>query len=242
MAAVGDSISTAFDACTVLTDCPEASWATGSDARVNSLALRLLGAPGVAERSWNLARAGARAAELPEQMTRAAGHRPGLVTVTVGANDACRPTPAMMTPVADFRVSVETALARLREDSPATQVYVTSVPDLKRLWATGRDNPASRDVWRLGVCGSMLAAPDDLGAAAERRRSAVRERVVAYNEVLKDVCARDERCMYDGGAVFDYRFGAGQLSPWDWFHPSVDGQARLADIAYGNVTSPGTRA
>ncbi|MCH0543481.1 SGNH/GDSL hydrolase family protein [Streptomyces sp. MUM 203J] len=242
VAAVGDSISRAFDACTVLTDCPEASWATGSDARVNSLALRLLGAPGVAERSWNLARSGARAAELPEQMARAAGHRPGLVTVTVGANDACRPTPALMTPVADFRVSVETALARLREDSPATQVYVTSVPDLKRLWATGRDNPASHDVWRLGVCASMLAAPDDLGAAAERRRAAVRERVVAYNQALRDVCARDRRCMYDGGAVFNYRFGESQLSPWDWFHPSVDGQARLADIAYRNVTAPGTRA
>jgi lysophospholipase L1-like esterase len=27
------------------------------------------------------------------------------------------------------------------------------------------------------------------------------------------------------------------LSQWDWFHPSVDGQARLAEIAYRTVTA-----
>ncbi len=111
------------------------------------------------------------------------------------------------------------------------------MPDLKRLWATGRDNAAGRRVWALGVCASMLADPLDTGPAAERRRSAVRERVVAYNEVLKEVCVRDERCRHDGGAVFDHPFGAAQLSPWDWFHPSLEGQARLADIAYRNVTA-----
>jgi hypothetical protein len=48
MAAVGDSITRGFDACTVLSDCPEVSWATGSDTKVKSLAVRLLGqaAPG----------------------------------------------------------------------------------------------------------------------------------------------------------------------------------------------------
>ncbi len=237
VAAVGDSITRAFDACGVLADCPEASWATGSDARVNSLALRLLGESGAAERSWNLARSGARAADLPGQMAQAAERRPGLVTVTAGANDACRPTPALMTPVADFRASFAAALARLWKASPSTRVYVTSVPDLKRLWSTGRDSAEGRQVWSLGVCASMLADPLDTGAAAERRRSAVRERVVAYNEVLREVCVRDERCRYDGGAVFEHPFGAAQLSPWDWFHPSVEGQARLADIAYRNVTA-----
>lgn len=36
VAAVGDSITRGFDACTVLADCPEVSWATGSDAQVDS--------------------------------------------------------------------------------------------------------------------------------------------------------------------------------------------------------------
>ncbi|MFJ8127482.1 SGNH/GDSL hydrolase family protein [Streptomyces hydrogenans] len=236
VAAVGDSVTRAFDACSLLADCPEASWATGTDPAVNSLALRLLGPGRVAGNSWNLARSGARVAALPEQMGRAAARRPELVTVMIGANDACRPTPAGMTPVADFRRSFEASLARLRKDAPKARVYVASVPDLRRLWDTGRANPMVRRVWELGVCGAMLADPEDLGAAAERRRTAVRDRVVAYNEVLAEVCARDERCRYDDGAVFTFRFDGSLLSTWDWFHPSREGQARLAELAYRRIT------
>ncbi|MER8047858.1 SGNH/GDSL hydrolase family protein [Streptomyces sp. NPDC094032] len=237
VAAVGDSITRAFDACTVLSDCPEASWATGTDAGVNSLALRLLGPEGVPGRSWNLARTGALMAELPEQMAAAAAERPELVTVMMGANDACRARPELMTPVEDFRASFTTALGRLRAGAPKAQVYVSSVPDLKRLWATGRVSPLGRQVWSLGVCGAMLADPEDLGPAAEDRRNRVRDRVVAYNRVLKEVCAKDARCRYDDGAVFGFRFEGGQLSPWDWFHPSRDGQARLAEIAYRRISA-----
>ncbi|MEW1694898.1 SGNH/GDSL hydrolase family protein [Streptomyces sp. NPDC093249] len=237
VAAVGDSMTRAFDACAVLADCPEVSWATGTDTAVNSLALRLLGPEKVAARSWNLARTGARMAELPEQMAGAAARRPELVTVMMGANDACRPTPDLMTPVEDFRASFETALFRLRKGAPKAQVYVASVPDLKRLWSTGRVSPVGRQVWKLGICGAMLADAEDLGPAAERRRAVVQDRVVAYNRVLKEVCAGDVRCRYDGGAVFGFRFDGGQLSPWDWFHPSKDGQARLAELAYRRITT-----
>ncbi|MFF4171885.1 SGNH/GDSL hydrolase family protein [Streptomyces sp. NPDC001744] len=236
VAAVGDSLTRAFDACSLLADCPEASWATGTDPGVNSLALRLLGPERVAGHSWNLARTGARMAELPEQMAAAAARKPELVTVLMGANDACRPTPDLMTPVADFRASFASALARLRAGAPKAQVYVASVPDLKRLWATGRLDAAGLRIWELGVCGSMLADAADLGPAAERRRATVSERVVAYNGALAEVCAGDERCRYDGGAVHGFRFGAGQLSPWDRFHPSRDGQARLAELAYRRIT------
>ncbi|MFG3493973.1 SGNH/GDSL hydrolase family protein [Streptomyces sp. NPDC047928] len=237
VAAVGDSVTRGFDACGVLEDCPEVSWATGSDTRVKSLALRLLGPSALPSRSWNLARSGARMAELPEQMARAAAHEPGLVTVMVGANDACRDTTALMTPVADFRASFEAAMARLRERAPKAQVYVSSVPDLKRLWSTGRDHPLGQQVWQLGICASMLADAQDLGEAAERRRALVHERVVAYNDTLRDVCAKDALCRYDGGAVFAYRFTGAQLSPWDLFHPSLNGQERLAEIAYRTVTA-----
>ncbi|MGJ5694799.1 SGNH/GDSL hydrolase family protein, partial [Streptomyces pratensis] len=96
-----------------------------------------------------------------------------------------------------------------------------------RLWSTGRENPLGKEIWKLGICRSMLADADDMSAAAVARRDAVQERVVAYNGVLKDVCATDTRCRYDGGAVFDYRFTGEQLSRWDWFHPGLDGQARL---------------
>lgn len=237
MAAVGDSITRGFDACTVLSDCPEVSWATGSDTKVRSLAVRLLGRTGAAERSWNYAVTGARMADLPGQMARAATNKPELVTVMAGANDACRSSVSAMTSVADFRAEFEDAMDTLRSALPKTQVYVSSVPDLRRLWSEGRSNPLGKQIWRLGICPSMLGDADSLTAAATRRRATVQDRVEAYNQVLKDVCAKDQHCRFDGGAVFDYRFGTDQLSHWDWFHPSKDGQARLAEMAYRMVTA-----
>ncbi|MFJ4323937.1 SGNH/GDSL hydrolase family protein [Streptomyces tricolor] len=237
IAAVGDSITRGFDACTVLSDCPEVSWATGSDARVDSLAVRLLGVTGSAEHSWNYAVTGARMADLPEQMERAASRSPELVTVMVGANDACRASASAMTSVADFRADFEEAMGTLRSALPKTQVYVSSVPNLKRLWSEGRTNVLGKQVWKLGICPSMLGDADDLTSAAMLRRDTVQQRVVAYNRVLKEVCAKDRRCRFDGNAVYDYRFGTDQLSHWDWFHPSKDGQARLAEIAYRRITA-----
>ncbi|MDX3639544.1 SGNH/GDSL hydrolase family protein [Streptomyces sp. MB09-02B] len=237
LVAVGDSITRGFDACKVLSDCPEVSWATGSDASVDSLAVRLLGRSGALERSWNYAATGARMADLPNQMARAVTREPELVTVMVGANDACRATVAAMTPVADFRADFEDSMATLRDALPKAQVFVASVPDLKRLWSEGRTSPVGKQVWKLGICPSMLADPDALTTAAGERRDAVQDRVEAYNDVLREVCEKDRHCRYDGDAVFDYRFGQAQLSQWDWFHPSVDGQARLAEIAYRVVSA-----
>ncbi|MFF3684521.1 SGNH/GDSL hydrolase family protein [Streptomyces sp. NPDC002187] len=237
LAAVGDSITRGFDACMVFADCPEVSWATGTDNTVRSLALRLLGERAVTTHSWNFARSGAHVAELPEQMTRAAAKKPELVTVMVGANDACADTVDRMTPVDDFRASFVTSLARLRRGAPKAHVYVSSVPDLKRLWSTGRSDPLGSQIWRLGICATMLGDANDLSTTAQERRESVHQRVMAYNKVLKDVCGKDLRCRYDGGAVFNYRFEGEQLSRWDWFHPSRDGQQRLAEIAYRNVTA-----
>lgn len=237
VAAVGDSITRGFDACTVLSDCPEVSWATGTDAGVRSLAVRLLGQEGAAARSWNYAVTGARMADLPEQMARAAAERPELVTVMVGANDACRASVPAMTSVANFRAAFQDAMDTLRKALPRTQVYVSSVPDLKRLWSEGRGNPLGKQIWKLGICPSMLADADSLGSAATLRRAKVQGRVEQYNEVLKEVCAKDRRCRFDGGAVFGFRFDTDQLSHWDWFHPSRNGQARLAELAYRVVTA-----
>ncbi|MFG3087941.1 SGNH/GDSL hydrolase family protein [Streptomyces sp. CAI-85] len=237
MAAVGDSITRGFDACSVLQDCPEVSWATGASTEVNSLAVRLLGTAKAATHSWNYAVTGSRMADLPAQMTRAAARKPQLVTVMAGANDACRASTAAMTPVAEFRADFQDALRALRREVPKAQVYVASVPNLKRLWAQGRTSVLGKQVWKLGICPSMLGDADALDSAATERRDTVLRRVEDYNAVLEEVCAKDERCRFDGGAVYDFRFGTDQLSHWDWFHPSTDGQARLAEIAYRKVVA-----
>ncbi|MEU2083991.1 SGNH/GDSL hydrolase family protein [Streptomyces albus] len=234
LAAVGDSITRGFDACSLLADCTKVSWATGTADGVNSLARRLLSDP--RGKSWNYAVSGAVMADLPQQMRRAAAHKPGMVTVMSGANDACRPTVGTMTPVADFRASFREALRVLRAEAPKTQVYVSSVPNLERLWEQGRTNPIGQRVWGLGICQSMLKNPQSTAPADQERRQRVQQRVIAYNTVLKQECAKDLRCRYDNGAVFDYRFTPQELSNWDWFHPSQAGQRSLAELAYEQIT------
>lgn len=111
------------------------------------------------------------------------------------------------------------------------------MPDLQRLWEQGKDSPMVRQIWKLGICQSMLADPLSGASGATARREQVRARVVEYNEVLREVCKKDALCRYDGGAVFQYPFAADQLSRWDWFHPGKDGQARLAELAHRQVTA-----
>ncbi|MFB6435859.1 SGNH/GDSL hydrolase family protein [Streptomyces sp. NPDC056411] len=233
IAALGDSITVGFDACTVLSECREVSWATGTDPRVDSLAHRLVKRP--TAHSWNLARTGALMSDLPGQVAAAVRRKPELVTVLIGANDACRPTTDAMTPTAAFRADFARSLTSLRRALPHTQVYVASVPDLLRLWSEGRKNPLGKEVWKLGICGSMLRDPDDLTKPAQDRRAAVRSRVVAYNAALAEVCGKDPLCRFDR-SVFDYRFSGRQLSTWDWFHPGAGGQKELAELAFKVIT------
>lgn len=233
IAALGDSITVGFDACTVLSDCPQVSWATGTDPKVQSLARRLLKRP--ATHSWNFARTGALMSNLPDQVASAVAQKPELVTVLIGANDACRRSARSMTPQAAFRTDFARSLKSLRRALPHTQVYVAAVPDLLWLWSEGRKNPLGKEVWKLGICGSMLRDPDDLTKAAQDRRAAVRERVMDYNAALAEVCGKDPLCRFDG-SVFDYRFTDRQLSTWDWFHPGTGGQKELAELAFRTIT------
>lgn len=225
-----------FDACSLLSDCPRVSWATGSASTVNSLAHRLLGHD-ARRRSWNYAVSGSVVGDLPSQMVRAVRRQPELVTVMAGANDACRRTTSRMTSIEDFRSAFRTSLRTLHEAAPSAEVYVASVPDLLRLWSQGHDVPRARRMWDLGICQSMLRDPRAVTAAAQDRRQRVRQRVVAYNSVLQEECARLARCRYDGGAVFDYRFTKRELSRWDWFHPAGSGQRELAELAYRGITA-----
>ncbi|MDB1087740.1 GDSL-type esterase/lipase family protein [Streptomyces sp. ACA25] len=231
IAAIGDSLTTAFHACEVLSDCPETSWATGSDSTVPSLAQLL-----PAESAWNEAVSGSKIADLPGQAQRAVTYRPELVTVLIGANDACTREKEAMTETEDFRADFTEALQVIRSSLPDSQVYVASVPDLMQLWEVGREHPEARQVWQFGICQSMLRNPLADTPEAIERRETVRERVQSYNAVLAEVCGEDPLCRYDDGAVFGYPFSAGELSEWDWFHPSREGQRILAGLAHQEIT------
>jgi lysophospholipase L1-like esterase len=236
VAAIGDSITRGFNACDPYSDCPDASWATGDGGTVDSISARL----GDSAHSWNLAVSGAHVADLPGQAREAAAHKPAMVTVLIGANDVCAPDTDAMTSVADFRGSFAATLAYLHSTLPGTQVLVASIPDLEHLWRIGRDNVVERQLWRLGLCPTMLGDATSQSAAAQARRAAVTDRIAAFDTVLAQECARYARCRYDGGAVHRYAFTSGELSRWDWFHPNKAGQAELARILAGVLLSTTT--
>lgn len=232
MAALGDSITRGFNACGFFVDCPSRSWSTGSNDGVNSHFHRL-NAQNSSLTAFNDAKSGAKVSALPGQATTAVSQRAGYVTVLIGANDACASSESAMTSVADFEARFRTGMTTLRQGLPGSLVFVSSIPDVKRLWQVGKDSFAARTAWSVfGICQSMLARPTSTAAADVERRDRVRQRVADYNGVMARVCAEQPGCRFDGNAVFNFPFALSQVSGWDYFHPNAGGQAALARVTY----------
>ncbi|MER7472515.1 GDSL-type esterase/lipase family protein [Micromonospora sp. NPDC000018] len=234
IAALGDSISTGFGSCLVLTSCQRNSWSTGDGLRVDSIYRRLLDrTPAIRGRAYNHARPGARAEALAGQARQAVRDRVDHVTVLIGANDVCRGGIEAMTPVTRFRAEVDRGLRVLRQGRPKARVLVVSVPDLYRLWEVGHTDSRAVRAWKRGVCPALLANPASTDPLDRARRAAVRERIDDYNAQLAAACkAYGSRCRYDGGAVHRVRFDLDLVNPLDWFHPNAAGQDRLAEVAW----------
>lgn len=222
-AALGDSITAAAGA-RGLGESRASSWATGSNATdgVLSIAERLA-ASGGPVRAENLAKSGARAGDLERQARVAALAGADLVTVLVGANDACArgdlDEPA-------FRRAISRALDALPRDAA---VVVLAVPDVAHLASLRASDAGAFAQWTaFRVCPAILAP--DLSPAA---RLEAASRVATLNGILAEEAAR-------AGATFardtgTSGWGLAEVSTWDFFHPSLRGQARLADAAWPAV-------
>ncbi|NJP88570.1 SGNH/GDSL hydrolase family protein [Nonomuraea sp. FMUSA5-5] len=235
MAALGDSISTGFNACGFYVSCTARSWSTGDNGEVASHYARLAKLSGTLHKhNLTFAAPGATSADLLGQMRQAIAARADYVTILIGAQDACTRTEQAMTPVATYRKRLDAALAALRSGVPGARVFFASVPDVRRLWQVGKDNALARTFWTTArLCQSMLAAPSSTARADEQRRSRVRARVIAYNRAAAGACAAyGPRCRTDGGAVFSYPFTLDHVSKWDYFHPNTAGQKVLAERTF----------
>jgi lysophospholipase L1-like esterase len=239
-------------------DCRENSWATGTNPAVDSQLQRLEAMHPGPVVAYNDAVSGARAGGLLPQAEVAAGQDPDYVTIEIGANDACAETP---TPLATFREQVEAALDALVASDPRVYVEMASIPDINKLHAlfTSPPDPNALTRWAaFNVCQGLLANPLSDAPADVERRAAFRDLVIAYNDALARACAGFKRCRYDGGAVFDSSFTTADVatvldtegldvfpfnvvpvigpgyanSTADYFHPSLQGQARLAEVTW----------
>jgi lysophospholipase L1-like esterase len=235
MAAMGDSITRAFNASGWYSDWPSRSWTTGTYSGVLSHYRRILAKnSAIYGKNYNDAVSGAKAGDMPGQATTVVGRHVDYVTMLIGANDACTSSESSMTAITTFRSHIDAALGTLKAGLPNAKVAVISIPDIKQLWSVGHTNFDAVSTWDLfGICQSMLANATSTAQADEDRRNRVRQRVIDFNTQLAQACADyGPNCDFDDNAVFSYPFSLSQVSTWDYFHPNVSGQNALAGVTY----------
>jgi hypothetical protein len=243
MAAVGDSITRAFDATSsgcLLSDCAQYSWSTGTagSSSVNSHYLRILAAnKKIRGAVWNDAKTGAKMADLDGQLQTAAGQVAQYATVLMGANDVCTSSAATMTPTATFESQFQTALTDFFAADPGARVFVSSIPNVYQLWSLEHTNPTAQFEWQtFGICQSMLSSSN-----TEADRQAVVTQEQADNNTLATVCQKFANCRWDNQSTYDYAFKTSDISRVDYFHPSVSGQDTLAGITWSASYWPNTK-
>ncbi len=248
--ALGDSITRGYDSqgtgCGSFADCPANSWATGTNAGLNSYYVRtkavnpsvVLAQPvKTSTTGGNDAVTGAKMGDLPGQAKNAvkAPNTPDQVLILLGANDICTSSEASMTSVASFRASYKSGLETLSTGLPNARIDVSSIPNIFNLWSVLHSSTAAQLTWGLAkICQSMLAEPTSESAAAKTRRAKVQIRNEEFNTVLGEVCAEFIHCQYDKGAAYAIKFATSDVSTLDYFHPTTAGQNKAAENAWNS--------
>ena len=231
MAALGDSITRAYDVCCSYGDHPGQSWSTGSTSYDGIAShyerIRQLN-PAITGRAYNDAVSGAKMSAAPTQAGQAVSQGARYVTILMGANDLCTSSVSTMTSTTTFRSQFSQAMATLMAQDRKPYVFVSSIPNIYQLWQVLHTNSLARWAWaNFHICQSMLAATN-----TDTQRQQVVAREQAFNQILAEECAKYTRCRWDGGAVYNYQFSASQVSALDFFHPSLSGQAALARVTW----------
>src|SRR5215218_9903316 len=211
MAAIGDSITRAYDVCCSYGDHPGQSWSTGStsyDGIASHYERIRQRNPAITGHAYNNAVSGAKMSAAPTQADQAVSQGARYVTILLGANDLCTSSPATMTSTTTFRSQFQQAMATLMAQDRKPYVFVSSIPNLYQLWQVLHTNSLARWAWaNFHICQSMLAATN-----TDTQRQQVVAREQAFNQILAEECAKYTRCRWDGGAVYNYQFSASQVT------------------------------
>ena len=161
----------------------------------------------------------------------------------MGHNDVCGNDFSDIPTDAEFEANVRAGLENLRVGLPAgATVYILGIVDIYRLYQLGEQLTSlglidCRLVWATTLfniypCGTMLSP---LNSEADRQFT--RSRNIAFNDILERLAneynANDSRHYYSyTSEPFDYSFQPSQVSGFDCFHPSADGQKELSRVTW----------
>ena len=203
------------------------SWATGTNPEVRSIYQRMVAAlPQTADHVANVSGDGEMADGLADQVDEALAivPTPRLALIQIMDNDIrCDGTDAAHLP--EFRAQVRSAVQKLVDASPGTQVVLVSGPGRPARWAAAvaQSGRTPTDVVGSGPC-VLLSGPRQVNQAEVRRLTTLLEQ---YEAELGMACEGIPQCHTDGGAaarmedtIDDYGF--------DLQHNSVRGHAKIA--------------
>jgi lysophospholipase L1-like esterase len=239
IAAIGDSISQAYDVCCFYGNHPANSWSTGYDSGdgVSSHYERILKAnSAISGQYHDDAVTGAKVGDTGTQAQNAVSQGAQYVTVLIGANDVCTSSRSNMTPTATFQSQFQSTMTTLENGLPAgAHIFVSSIPNIYQLWSILHTNATAQSVWYgAQICQSMLSPFN-----SEADRQAVLAQEQADNSALQQVCRQYSNCRWDNLATFNYQFSTNQVSTLDYFHPNLNGQAALASTTWKASWWPG---
>lgn len=248
LGAIGDSYTQAWSVSPdYLYDHPQFSWAIGTSTSdsVTSLLERfqtLGGSPAVVDAATSGKQMNDALRQANLVVAAALKLAPGqtaYVTFELGTNDLCASPDAMTDPTL-FGTELSGAMAALRAGLPAgSRLLVLAVPDFPHFRVITQADPAARAA--LAQPANANRCAPYLGTSSASALSKANGYLAQYDAALKGVCddidANEGKtgrltCVYNAALLADSDFTIDDLSSVDYFHPSLAGQAKMAEDAW----------
>jgi lysophospholipase L1-like esterase len=245
---IGDSYSQAWSVSPeFLRDHTQFSWVIGTDQGdgVFSLLERfraLGGSPAVVDAATSGKKIddGPRQADLVVAAARKlAPGKTAYVTFELGTNDLCA-SPDFMTDPAIFAAQLQMAISTLRTGLPAgSRILMLPVPDFPHFRDITQADPAAKAL--LALPQNLYRCAPYLGGSSPTDIAKADGYLARYDASLEAACADINahegatgrlRCTYNAAVLADSDFRIEDLSTYDYFHPSLSGQRRMAQNAW----------
>ena len=246
LAAIGDSYTQAWSVSPAyLHDHPGYSWAIGGAKGDGVFSLReRFEALGDKLTVVGAATSGRKMSDASRQATRVVSYARSLprgatayVTFELGTNDLCDNPP---TDPADFETQLRSAISILRSGLPSgSRILMLSIPDFSHFYDITQANASAAA--KLALPASANICPPFLGTDSPLTIEAARAILTDYDGILVRVCDEIEagdgpsgrlHCTHNEALLSESDFRIADLSTVDYFHPSLSGQARMADAAW----------
>lgn len=232
MAAIGDSITTGFNAKNPL-DNKSLSWSTGysTTERVQSHYRRAQNVFEGEVYQLNLAKAGARSDAIEAQMENVVkklkGRELDYLTVMIGANDVCSWPADHGERLDQFSTRVRNTLDQALAQNPNVKITLVPVPDMLLLYELGAETKTCKARWKiLNICAPLLQNNN------ADERAAFGQRVLDLNDSLSSIASEYPHAVHYAADVATFAFEKEDISGYDCFHPSWRGQDKIAEKSW----------